>query len=49
MTQRDKPIRISGEQYDYLDELKVEIYGTKNASFKEVVATLIEEHENNGG
>jgi predicted CopG family antitoxin len=40
-----KPIKVTAEQYDTLRDLKVEIFKTENASFREVVDELIEEYE----
>lgn len=46
--QEYKPIKITAEQYDDLRDLKVEIFKTENASFREVVAELIDEYEGGG-
>lgn len=47
MTQKEyKPIKVTAEQYDTLRDLKVDIFNTENASFREVVDELIEEYDN---
>jgi len=47
MTEQEyKPIKITAEQYDDLKDLKMEIFKTDNASFREVVDELIEGYEN---
>lgn len=45
MAEQDKPIRISGEQYETLRDLKMNFFGTESATFKEVVGKLIDEYE----